>query len=106
MLGLLLLLVNVYDTYKVLKGAARPSARSATARKRAMKGCICSWIVWGCWSLLESMVDPVIGWAVPFYGTGKNVMLMLLIMGRTRATEPIYLHLLRPFIKKQAPVLD
>ncbi|EJU06313.1 hypothetical protein DACRYDRAFT_36621, partial [Dacryopinax primogenitus] len=99
MLALLLLLVNVYDTYKALKASSRLSARAGAHRKRTMKGCMCTWVVWGSWSLLENFGDRTFGWVIPFYGTGKSVLLVLLILGRTRATEPIYLYLLRPAIK-------
>jgi receptor expression-enhancing protein 5/6 len=54
---LLLLFLNVYETFKILKPlppsarrGGQPSIRAATQRKRDMKGCLAVWIVWvGCY---------------------------------------------------------
>jgi receptor expression-enhancing protein 5/6 len=52
-LRLLMLFLNVYESYKTLKApppssrnAGRPSIRALTQRKRDMKGCLAVWIVW------------------------------------------------------------
>jgi hypothetical protein len=52
-LRLLMLFLNVYDSYKTLKepqpssrNGGRPSIRAMSQRKRDMKGCLAVWIVW------------------------------------------------------------
>lgn len=51
-LRLLMLFLNVYDSYKTLKepqpssrNGGRPSVRAMSQRKRDMKGCLAVWIV-------------------------------------------------------------
>ena len=52
-LRLLMLFLNIYDSYKTLKYPAsstrnggRPTVRAISQRKRDMKGCLSVWIVW------------------------------------------------------------
>jgi len=52
-LRLLMLFLNVYDSYKTLKdpvsstrNGGRPSVRAVSQRKRDMKGCLAVWVVW------------------------------------------------------------
>lgn len=59
-LRLLMLFLNVYESYKTLKpplpssrNKARPSVRAMTQRKRDMKGCLAVWIVWVKFCYLE-----------------------------------------------------
>ena len=54
-LRLAYLFLNIYDTYKVLKGpvpsarsGGQPSVRAMTQRKRDMKGIMTIWTVWVC----------------------------------------------------------
>ena len=52
-LRLLMLFLNIYDSYKTLKdpvssarNGGRPTARAVSQRKRDIKGCLAVWVVW------------------------------------------------------------
>ena len=52
-LRLLMLFLNIYDSYKTLKdpfsssrNGGRPTVRAISQRKRDIKGCLAVWVVW------------------------------------------------------------
>jgi receptor expression-enhancing protein 5/6 len=52
-LRLLMLFLNIYDSYKTLKApvsstrnGGRPTVRAISQRKRDIKGCLAVWVVW------------------------------------------------------------
>src|ERR1700712_4449659 len=98
-LRLMMLLLNIYDTFKVLK-LPRPSARNSgqrtvralSQRKRNMKGCLAVWIVWVrlsarprnvhtltyqqcCFMIYERMVEGIVSLFIPFYDEVKSLVL-------------------------------
>ncbi|KLO19945.1 hypothetical protein SCHPADRAFT_817421 [Schizopora paradoxa] len=107
-----LLFLNVYDTFKTLKlpqRSARTGKRTVQAtsqRKRNMKGCMCVWLVWCASIFLERILDNAIGIFMPFYNELKAVVFLFQLLTRTKATEPIYIHVLRPLIKPYVATLD
>ncbi|KDR84264.1 hypothetical protein GALMADRAFT_236970 [Galerina marginata CBS 339.88] len=112
-LRLLMLFLNVYDSYKTLKdpptssrNGGRPSVRAVSQRKRDMKGCLAVWIVWASLSMYERILENIIRLFVPFYDEFKSLGLLFLILTRARGAEPIYLHLIRPLIKPHTRTLD
>ncbi|KAF8638528.1 hypothetical protein AX17_002071 [Amanita inopinata Kibby_2008] len=112
-LRLAMLFLNIYDSYKTLKPpppssrhAGRPSLRALTQRKRNMKGCLAVWIVWCCFTLYERMVEGLISLFIPFYEEIKSLVIVFLILTRARGAEPIYLHMIRPFLKPYTTTLD
>ncbi|KIM35158.1 hypothetical protein M413DRAFT_449867 [Hebeloma cylindrosporum] len=112
-LRLLMLFLNVYDSYKTLKepqpssrNGGRPSIRAMSQRKRDMKGCLAVWIVWAALSIYERLLESVISLFIPFYDEFKSLALIFLILTRARGAEPIYLHLIRPLIKPYTRTLD
>ncbi|KAJ7228158.1 hypothetical protein GGX14DRAFT_412111 [Mycena pura] len=113
LLRLMMLLLNIYDTYKVLKrprrsarSAGQPAARALSQRKRQMKGCLAVWIVWCCFMTYESIAEGVVSLLIPFYDTAKSLVLMFLILTRARGAEPIFLHVIRPLVKPYTASLD
>ncbi|PPQ69893.1 hypothetical protein CVT26_014156 [Gymnopilus dilepis] len=112
-LRLLMLFLNVYDSYKTLKepppsarNAGRPSVRAMSQRKRDMKGCLAVWIVWASLSIYERTVEAVVCLFIPFYEEFKSLALLFLILTRARGAEPIYLHVIRPLVKPYTRTLD
>ncbi|KAF5322644.1 hypothetical protein D9619_000241 [Psilocybe cf. subviscida] len=112
-LRLLLLFLNVYDSFKTLKApppssrnAGRPSVRALSQRKRDMKGCLAVWIVWVALSMYERTMESVICLLVPFYDEFKSIALLFLILTRARGAEPIYLHIIRPMVKPYTSTVD
>ncbi|KJA29593.1 hypothetical protein HYPSUDRAFT_104460, partial [Hypholoma sublateritium FD-334 SS-4] len=112
-LRLLMLFLNVYDSYKTLKipppssrNGGRPSVRALSQRKRDMKGVLAVWIVWVALSMYERMVEGIICLLIPFYNEFKSLALLFLILTRARGAEPIYLHLIRPLVKPYTGTLD
>ncbi|KIL70415.1 hypothetical protein M378DRAFT_175651 [Amanita muscaria Koide BX008] len=112
-LRLAMLFLNIYDTYKFLKpplpssrNANNPSLRSITQRKRNMKGCLAVWIVWCCYIVYERLPEPFVSIFIPFHDELKSLVIMFLVLTRARGAEPIYLHIIRPFIKPHAETLD
>ncbi|KAI0036746.1 hypothetical protein K488DRAFT_28418, partial [Vararia minispora EC-137] len=104
---------NIYVTYKTLKlplpssrNGGKPTIRAMTQRKRDMKGCMAIWIVWCCLAAYESAVERLISIFIPFYDEIKSVILVLFILARARGAEPIYLHVIRPFLKPYVSTLD
>ena len=111
LLRLLLLFVNVYETFKTLRpprGGPRtgqPSIRAVSQRKRDMKGCMTVWLLWVSWRVLrasdthfltkardfqccctmfERNCDPVFGLVVPFYGEFKSLVYVFQLVTRAR----------------------
>ncbi|PFH50142.1 hypothetical protein AMATHDRAFT_85966 [Amanita thiersii Skay4041] len=112
-LRLSMLFLNIYDSYKTLKPPApssrypgRPSGRAVIRRKRCMKGCLAVWMVWCCFILYERLVETVVSLFIPFYEELKSFSILYLIVMRARGAEPIYMYLIRPFLKPYAPTLD
>ncbi|PPQ94796.1 hypothetical protein CVT25_007433 [Psilocybe cyanescens] len=112
-LRLLMLFLNVYDSYKTLKNpppssrnSGRPSIRAVSQRKRDMKGCLAVWIVWTSLSIYERTMESLVCLFIPFYDEFKSLALLFLILTRARGAEPIYLHLIRPLIKPYTGTLD
>ncbi|KXN89513.1 hypothetical protein AN958_05675 [Leucoagaricus sp. SymC.cos] len=110
---LAMLFFNVYDSYKVLKlpppsvqNKGRPSLRAMSQRKRDMKGCLAVWIVWSCFITYERFAEAVISLFIPFYDEFKSLLMLFLIMTRARGAEPIYLHIIRPFLKPYTSMID
>ncbi|KAF9450148.1 hypothetical protein P691DRAFT_644466, partial [Macrolepiota fuliginosa MF-IS2] len=104
---------NVYDSYKVLKlpppsaqNKGRPSLRAMSQRKRDMKGCLAVWIVWSCFVTYERFAEVIISLFIPFYDEFKSLAMLFLIMTRARGAEPIYLHIIRPFLKPYTSTVD
>ncbi|KAF8076798.1 hypothetical protein FPV67DRAFT_1360883, partial [Lyophyllum atratum] len=113
LLRLVMLFLNIYESYKTLKPAppsarneGRPSQRALTQRKRDMKGCLAVWIIWSCLVIYEGFVESLISLFVPFYDEVKSLGLLFLILTRARGAEPIFLHLIRPLVKPYAPTID
>ncbi|KAJ7859957.1 hypothetical protein B0H14DRAFT_3625274 [Mycena olivaceomarginata] len=102
-LRLIMLLLNMYDTFKVLKiprpsarNSGQPTVRALSQRKRNMKGCLAVWIVWCCFMIYERLVEGIVSLFVPFYDEVKSLALLFLIFTRARGAEPIFLHIIRP----------
>ncbi|EIN10487.1 hypothetical protein PUNSTDRAFT_28484, partial [Punctularia strigosozonata HHB-11173 SS5] len=112
LLRLSMLFLNVYDTFKTLKPPAlsartgRVSVRAASQRKRDMKGVLAIWIVWACFATYERTVDGMIRFFIPFYDEIKSLLILFLIVSRSRGAEPIYLHVIRPLVKPYVVTLD
>ncbi|KAI0939848.1 hypothetical protein AcV5_001123 [Taiwanofungus camphoratus] len=112
-LRLLYVFLNIYETFKVLKlpppsarNGGQPSTRAMGQRKRAMKGCMTIWLVWGCFAMYESTVDTVVSLFIPFYDELKSLVILFFMLTRARGAEPIYLHVFRPVIKPYAATMD
>ncbi|KAJ7098662.1 hypothetical protein B0H15DRAFT_878478 [Mycena belliarum] len=113
LLRLAMLLLNIYETMKVLKlprpsarNSGQPTVRALSLRKRNMKGCLAVWIVWCCFMLYERMVERVVSLFIPFYDEFKSLVLLFLIFTRARGAEPIYLHIIRPLLKPYTSTVD
>ncbi|KAH0588079.1 hypothetical protein J132_11042 [Termitomyces sp. J132] len=113
LLRVLMLFLNVYDSYKTLRlpppslrNQGRPSQRALVQRKRDMKGCLAVWIVWVCVTMYEGHIEGLVSLFVPFYDEIKCLGLLFLIMTRARGAEPIYLNFIRPLIKPYGPTID
>ncbi|KAI6163172.1 hypothetical protein EDD17DRAFT_516648 [Pisolithus thermaeus] len=89
-----------------LKRSGQPSARALSQRKRDLKGCLAIWVVWCCYAAYERTFDRVFGFLVPFHGEMKSVLLLFLIVTRAKGAEPLYLHVIRPFIKPYSIIVD
>ncbi|OCH94298.1 hypothetical protein OBBRIDRAFT_747968 [Obba rivulosa] len=105
--------LNVFDTFKTLqqppssvRNNGKPSIRALSQRKRAMKGCMTVWLVWCCFTVYERTLDSVVCLFVPFYNELKSLVILFLLLTRARGSEPIYLHIIRPFIKPYASTID
>ncbi|KAJ7265481.1 hypothetical protein B0H12DRAFT_200261 [Mycena haematopus] len=112
-LRLVMLLLNIYDTFKVLKlprpsprNSGQPTVRALSQRKRNMKGCLAVWIVWCCFMMYERMIEGIVSLFVPFYDEVKSLVLLFLIFTRARGAEPIFLHIVRPLLKPYTSTLD
>ncbi|KAF9554534.1 hypothetical protein CPC08DRAFT_622474, partial [Agrocybe pediades] len=112
-LRLIMLFLNVYDSYKTLKdppassrNAGRPSVRAMSQRKRDMKGSLAVWIVFASLTMYERTVESIVSLFIPFYDEFKSLLLLFLILTRARGAEPIYLHLIRPLVKPYTRTLD
>ncbi|KAJ7368918.1 hypothetical protein DFH08DRAFT_947805 [Mycena albidolilacea] len=112
-LRLIMLLLNMYDTFKVLKiprpsarNSGQPTVRALSQRKRNMKGCLAVWIVWCCFMIYERLVEGIVSLFVPFYDEVKSLALLFLIFTRARGAEPIFLHIIRPLLKPYTSTLD
>ncbi|KAI4521551.1 hypothetical protein K525DRAFT_256499 [Schizophyllum commune Loenen D] len=104
---------NVWETYKTLKmpppsprNGGRPTIRALSQRKRDMKGCLAVWLVFCCFTLYERFAEKIISIFIPFYDELKSMVMVFLIVARSRAAEPIYLHIIRPFLKPHTVALD
>ncbi|KAH8831711.1 hypothetical protein DL96DRAFT_1459556, partial [Flagelloscypha sp. PMI_526] len=118
LLGLLHVSLSIYDSYKTLKYPSPSSARRAeetgdafskralTQRKRKMKGILCVWAVWGVLHVYERTVESIVSLFVPFYESFKTLILLFILLTRTRGAEPVYLHVIRPLVKPYVPTLD
>ncbi|KAK2465933.1 hypothetical protein APHAL10511_001574 [Amanita phalloides] len=112
-LRLAMLFLNIYDSYKVLKPpppsprhANHPSLRAITQRKRNLKGTLAIWIVWCCFTLYERLFEVIVSLFIPFYDEMKSLVIIFLMLTRSRGAEPIYLHIIRPFLKPYTETLD
>ncbi|KAJ6536739.1 hypothetical protein DFH09DRAFT_992310 [Mycena vulgaris] len=112
-LRLAMLLLNIYETFKVLKrprpsmrNSGQPTIRALSQRKRSMKGCLAVWIVWCCFMLYERMAEGIVSLFVPFYDEFKSLVLLFLILTRARGAEPIFLHIIRPLLKPYTSTVD
>ncbi|THU91920.1 hypothetical protein K435DRAFT_673109 [Dendrothele bispora CBS 962.96] len=118
LLRLFMVFLNIYDTFKTLKEPPSkyrrgpegefygPSARAVVQRKRDLKGCLAVWIVWCCFTLYERFGEPIIYLFIPFYDEFKSIALLFLILTRARGAEPIFLHVIRPFIRPYNKTID
>ncbi|KAJ7771017.1 hypothetical protein DFH07DRAFT_804519 [Mycena maculata] len=112
-LRLVMVLLNIYETFKVLKpprlsrrNSGEPTIRALSHRKRSMKGCLAVWIVWCCFMIYERMGEAIVSLFIPFYDEFKSLVLLFLILTRARGAEPIYLHVIRPLLKPYTSTLD
>ncbi|KAJ6610380.1 hypothetical protein B0H10DRAFT_1656727, partial [Mycena sp. CBHHK59/15] len=112
-LRLMMLLLNIYDSFKVLKlprpsarNSGQPTVRALTQRKRNMKGCLAVWIVWCCYMVYERWAEAIVSLFVPFYDECKTLVLLFLILTRAKGAEPIYLHVIRPLLKPYTSTMD
>ncbi|KDQ15386.1 hypothetical protein BOTBODRAFT_108542, partial [Botryobasidium botryosum FD-172 SS1] len=116
LLGLLLLFLNVFDSFKTLKtpppsrrrnasGSRRPSARATSIRKREMKATLCLWVVWAFWTYCVKIADKFIGF-FPFYSELKSFILIFLLLTRKSGAHPIVLHVIKPLIRPYTDTLD
>lgn len=110
-LRLFIVFLNIYETFKTLKfpplkRSGQPSARALSQRKRDLKGCLAIWVVWCCYAAYERTFDRVFGFLVPFHSEMKSVLLLFLIVTRAKGAEPLYLHVIRPFIKPYSIIVD
>ncbi|KAJ7129151.1 hypothetical protein C8R44DRAFT_541225, partial [Mycena epipterygia] len=112
-LRLVMLLLNIYETLKVLKhprrsarNSGQPTIRALSQRKRSMKGCLAVWIVWCCFMTYERMAEGIVSLFIPFYDEVKSLVLLFLILTRARGAEPIYLHVIRPLLKPYTSTVD
>ncbi|KIM63715.1 hypothetical protein SCLCIDRAFT_15523 [Scleroderma citrinum Foug A] len=110
-LRLFIVFLNVYETFKTLKFPSpkrrgQPSIRSLTQRKRDLKGCLAIWIVWCCYAAYERTFDRIFSFLVPFHSEMKSVLLLFLLVTRAKGAEPLYLHVIRPFIKPYSAIVD
>ncbi|KAJ7102645.1 hypothetical protein C8R43DRAFT_231562 [Mycena crocata] len=112
-LRIMMLLLNIYETFKVLKrprasprNSGQPTVRALSQRKRNMKGCLAVWIVWCCFMTYERMAEGIVSLFIPFYDEFKSLVLLFLILTRARGAEPIYLHIIRPLLKPYTSTVD
>ncbi|KIJ69931.1 hypothetical protein HYDPIDRAFT_73510, partial [Hydnomerulius pinastri MD-312] len=112
-LRLFVLFLNVYETFKTLKPpppstkrAGQPSIRALTQRKRDLKGCLAIWVVWCCYAAFERTLDRIVSIFIPFYSEIKSVLLLFLILTRAKGAEPLFLHVIRPFVKPYSTAVD
>ncbi|KAF7302976.1 hypothetical protein MKEN_01260400 [Mycena kentingensis (nom. inval.)] len=113
-LRLIMLALNMYDTYKVLKPPrissrsrdGRTAERALSQRKRKMKGCLAVWIVWCCYMSYERSAEAIVSMFIPFYDSCKSLVLLFLILTRARGAEPIFLHVIRPLLRPYTATLD
>ncbi|KAJ6486415.1 hypothetical protein C8R47DRAFT_1128391 [Mycena vitilis] len=108
-----MLLLNIYETFKVLKlprpsprNSGQPTIRALSQRKRNMKGCLAVWIVWCCFMVYERMAEGIVSLFIPFYDEFKSLVLLFLILTRARGAEPIFLHVIRPLLRPYTSTLD
>ncbi|KAF8632317.1 hypothetical protein AX15_001940 [Amanita polypyramis BW_CC] len=59
-----------------------------------------------CYILYERSLEGLVGLLIPFYNELKSLVIIFLILTRARGAEPIYLHIIRPFIKPYTETLD
>ncbi|KAK7470109.1 hypothetical protein VKT23_001550 [Stygiomarasmius scandens] len=116
LLRLFMVFLNVWDTFKTLKDPPSkyrrgpegefygPSARAVVQRKRDMKGCLAIWIVWCCFVLYERFIEPFM--FIPFYDEFKSIAILFFILTRARGAEPIFLHVIRPFLRPYNMTID
>ncbi|KAF4575211.1 hypothetical protein EYR40_005052 [Pleurotus pulmonarius] len=113
LLRIVMVFLNVYDSFKTLKtppissrSGGRSSIRGKTQRKRDMKGCLAVWVVWCCFVSYERFLERVVSLFIPFYDEMKSLVMLFLILTRARGAEPIYLHVIRPMLKPYTSTLD
>ncbi|KAI6003621.1 hypothetical protein EDD15DRAFT_2359922 [Pisolithus albus] len=112
LLRLFIVFLNIYETFKTLKfpplkRSGQPSARALSQRKRDLKGCLAIWVVWCCYAAYERTFDRVFGFLVPFHGEMKvGVVTLSHRYPRQSGAEPLYLHVIRPFIKPYSIIVD
>lgn len=109
-LRLVMLFLNIYESYKTLRKpkpsprhSGQPSVRALSQRKRDMKGCLAVWLVWVHVSTVlciflepnicsiqctlatyERMVEGIVSLFIPFYDEFKSMALLFLILTRAR----------------------
>ncbi|KAK0447779.1 hypothetical protein EV421DRAFT_161672 [Armillaria borealis] len=111
----IVLFQNTFDTFKTLKlpppsrssrNGGLPSARAMQQRKRDMKGCLAVWVVWCCFMAYERLLEGIFSLFIPFYDEVKALTLLFLLVTRAKGAEPIYLHVIRPFLKPYTASVD
>lgn len=71
-----------------------------------MKGCLAVWIVWCCFMAYERLLEGIFSLFIPFYDEVKALTLLFLLVTRAKGAEPIYLHVIRPFLKPYTASVD
>ncbi|GAA5955431.1 hypothetical protein JCM3765_006775 [Sporobolomyces pararoseus] len=110
LLKLLIVSLNIRSTSRSLsrrtrsRGGTASNVRS-TPRKKRLKGEITNWIVWVCYLMAEQLGDRLISW-IPFYGTLKAFLLLMLLVSRGAGSQILFNKLIKPSVKPWEGTLD
>ncbi|GAA5984785.1 hypothetical protein JCM5350_004238 [Sporobolomyces pararoseus] len=110
LLKLLIVSLNIRSTSKSLSRKSRSgdggnSVVRSTPRKKRLKGELTNWIVWVCFLMVEQLCDRLISW-IPFYGTFKTLLLLMLLVSRGAGSQILFNKLIKPSVKPWEGTLD